>query len=124
VSRADEAKAGDPLTIEVQHAGPVPVVRLTGELDLVSAGSFRAALDELILDGGRVVVDLRDLDFIDSAGLGALVRAHKKARVLQGSLVCVCDPDGQAASLFRLTGLHRVLRVSPTVEQAVDPSPG
>jgi anti-sigma B factor antagonist len=122
VSPADEVKAGEPLTIEVEYAGRVPVVRLHGELDIVSAGSFRAALDELILDGGPVVVDLRELAFIDSAGLGALVRAHKKARVLQGSLVCVCVPDGQAASLFRLTGLHRVLRVSPTLEQALDPS--
>lgn len=117
--RVEADQQGEQLTVEVLHSGQVPVVRLAGELDVVSVGRVRAVLDQLLLRSGPVVVDLRDLTFIDSAGLGALVRAHRKARVLQGQLTCVCLPDSQASKLFRITGLHRVLRLSDTLEGAL-----
>jgi anti-sigma B factor antagonist len=109
------------LTIEVERSPDVAVVRLVGELDVMTVGRLRAALDQLLLGVEPVVVDLRDLTFIDSAGLGALVRAHKKARVLQGRLTFVLSPDSHANRLLRLTGLHRVLRVVETVEDALAP---
>ncbi|GAB7003071.1 hypothetical protein JCM18899A_05420 [Nocardioides sp. AN3] len=115
---ADDQSAEEQLTIDIDRSDGVPVVRVLGELDLVSVGRLRAVLDELLLGSGPVIVDLRELAFIDSAGLGALVRAHKKARVLRGSVTCLCLPNSQVAGLFRITGLHRVLRVAATVEEA------
>jgi hypothetical protein len=44
------------------------------------------------------------------------VRAHKKARVLQRPLTCVCLPESQANRLFRITGMHRVLRIRPSID--------
>jgi anti-sigma B factor antagonist len=118
----DDEPAGAQLTIEVVRLVDVPVVRLAGELDVLSVGRLREVLDQLLLAGGPVVVDLRGLAFIDSAGLGALVRAHKKARVLRGQLTCLYLPDSQPSMLFRITGMHRVLRVSASLDGALDAS--
>jgi anti-sigma B factor antagonist len=123
VSTVDEQRAGErvdddqeQLTIVVERGPDGRVVRLSGELDVVSVGRLRTVLDQLLLGSGQLVVDLRGLSFIDSAGLGALVRAHRKARVLQGQLTCLCLPDSQASKLFRITGLHRVLRIEAGVD--------
>jgi anti-sigma B factor antagonist len=104
------------LAVAVERFADIPIVRLAGELDVVSVGRLRAVIDELLLGSGSVVIDLRGLTFIDSAGLGALVRAHKKTRVLQGELTCVCLPESHAGRLIRITGLDRVLRISASLE--------
>ena len=66
------------------------VVRVAGELDMAVAPSVAAAVDELLEAGfARVVVDLRDLSFLDSAGVHMLVSAHHAAaqRTCELSLV-------------------------------------
>jgi anti-sigma B factor antagonist len=60
-------------------AGSV-VVRLAGELDLEVAGGVAAAVEELLDDGcPHVVVDLRELSFVDSSGIHMLVAASRSA---------------------------------------------
>ena len=96
------------------------VVHLHGELDIASVPKLRATLDELLVDGPAqvIVVDLTDLTFMDSSGLGTLVGAHKKARVLKCTLKIVC-PDGMVRRVIEMTGLHHVLVTEESVEQAV-----
>lgn len=100
------------------------VVTLAGELDVYTVSSLRATLDDLLVDGASpVVVDLTDLTFMDSSGLGALVAAHKKARVLKGALKVVCH-EGVIMRLLSVTGLVRVLQLVPSVESAFgEPAP-
>ena len=94
------------------------VVTLMGELDVYTVSSVRATLDGLLLDGASpVVVDLTDLTFMDSSGLGTLVAAHKKARVLRSAFVVVCA-DGVVLRLLSVTGLIRVFHVAQSVERA------
>jgi anti-sigma B factor antagonist len=94
------------------------VVRVAGELDITTVARLRGALSALLIDGASpVVVDLTDVAFLDSAGLGALVAAHKTARVLQAGFALVCT-EGPVQQLLSITGLVRVFRISETVEQA------
>jgi anti-sigma B factor antagonist len=94
------------------------VATLVGELDIYTVSSVRATLDDLLVDGASpVVVDLTGLTFMDSSGLGTLVAAHKKARVLRSALVVVCA-DGVVLRLLSVTGLIRVLHVAQSVEHA------
>ena len=93
------------------------VVVAHGQIDLYSAPSFKEALASAI-DGGNVdlVVDLSDVSFMDSTGLGALVGAHKRLDLLGGSLVVV-SPDATIKRVFELVGLSRrfeVLAARPT----------
>jgi anti-anti-sigma factor len=100
------------------------VVTLQGELDVYTVSTVRATLDELLVDGASpVVVDLTGLTFMDSSGLGTLVAAHKKARVLRSALAVVCA-DGVVLRLLSVTGLIRVLHVSESVERALAEAEG
>lgn len=107
------------MQIEVDAAdGKTAIVRLGGRLGLLSANTVKQRLAEEVA-GGRphLVVDLNDVEFIDSSGLGALIGGLKAARVAGGDLR-IARPREQARSVLRLTTLDRVLRGYETVEEA------
>lgn len=110
------------LTVEERDA--FTVLRLAGELDVFTTSRLRAELDRQLVDEGRVhlVVDLTDLAFMDSSGLGTLIRAHRQARRLRGSFAVVC-PDGPVLKVMAVTGLVHVLRVHGTLAAATAESP-
>jgi anti-anti-sigma factor len=89
-----------------------PRVVAVGELDLSTAHLLRRQLDELHEAGWRdVTVDLRELWFMDSAGLHVLLDADERARAAAGRLRVVADPD-LAEGLIALTGSDRVLELA------------
>lgn len=94
------------------------VVEVRGEVDVHTAPELRDRLSEVI-DGGHrnVVVDLSWLSFIDSTGLGALVAARNHASVAGASLRLVCKAE-RLLKVFRITGLHEVFEIHPTLELA------
>jgi anti-anti-sigma factor len=99
--------------------GGIGVVRPTGRLDLLTATVVRQSLAQAIAAGNhRLIVDLAEVPFIDSSGLGALISGLKAARLAGGDLRIARLTD-QARQLFVLTGLDRVLRPYPTVEEAL-----
>ncbi|MBE9137740.1 STAS domain-containing protein [Nodosilinea sp. LEGE 07088] len=86
----------------------VQVIQPTGILDSTKAEEFRQAVEELLQDGANVIlVDLKDITFIDSSGLGTLVVLLKKIRGLNRSL-CICSTNDQVRMLFELTSMDRV----------------
>jgi anti-sigma B factor antagonist len=96
----------------------ITVVRCVGEIDVATAPRMRDRIARLQVDGpARVVVDLSEVTFIDSLGLGALIGVHKRARVLQGSLVIV--PSAAATRLFTATALDRVFAIRATLAEAL-----
>ena len=96
------------------------VVEVRGEVDVHSAPQLRDRLIEVI-DGGKpsVVVDLSSLQFIDSTGLGALVAALNHATAAGTKFQLVCQAD-RLLKVFRITGLHEVFAIHPTVEEAIE----
>jgi anti-sigma B factor antagonist len=107
------------MQIEVEEeSGRIAVVRLGGRLDLLSAAAVKQRLAQEIAGGHRqLVVDLNEVEFIDSSGLGALIGGLKAARVAGGDLR-IARPREQARTVLRLTTLDRVLRGYETVEEA------
>ena len=72
------------------------MVRCVGEIDVATVPGLRDRIARLQIDGPpHLVVDLTGVTFIDSLGLGALIGAHKRARVLQGSLAIVASPASE-----------------------------
>jgi anti-anti-sigma factor len=63
------------LAVHVAQDGVVCRIGLRGELDLANAGTAEAELDAALESGAPVVVDMRQLEFIDSTGIALLVRA-------------------------------------------------
>ncbi|MCW2792264.1 MAG: anti-anti-sigma factor [Nocardioides sp.] len=96
------------------------VLRLEGRLNMVAASRVRSAIEEAV-DGGRprVVVDLTEVTFMDSSGLGALIAGLKRARQASGDLR-ITGVSPQVATVLQLTNLDRVLRAHPSIDAAID----
>jgi anti-sigma B factor antagonist len=94
------------------------VLQPTGRLNMVAAPAFKSLVEETIGDGQtRIVVDLGQVTFIDSSGLGALISGLKATRQAGGDLR-IADVPEQVLTVLRLTNLDRVLRAHPTVADA------
>lgn len=95
------------------------IVQPIGRLDLLSATAFKQKLGEIVdLGKARIIVDLADVAFIDSLGLGALVAGLKLARSGGGDLR-IARPGDQAKLILELTTLNRVMRPYATVDEAL-----
>jgi anti-sigma B factor antagonist len=94
------------------------VVAVTGELDVYTAPALEEALGDLV-DAGtvRVVVDLSGVSFMDSTGLGLLIKALKWTREHGGALRIVANTD-RVLKVFRVTGLDSVLSLHATLDEA------
>ncbi len=92
-----------------RRIGPDAVVAVRGEIDNATAPQLRGALlAALDSDTRRIVVDLSEIDFVDSSGLGALVGARKQADQSGATLVIVC-PKPHVRRLFEISRLDAVL---------------
>lgn len=99
--------------VKVETRGTVLTV--SGELDIASSQTLEAELGKLH-DVATVIVDLRGLTFIDSTGLGVLVRAHQLAKE-HGRRFGLVRGNGQVTRLLSLTGLDTELLVADSTEQ-------
>jgi anti-sigma B factor antagonist len=110
------------LNLSERAVDPHVIVEVRGEVDVHSAPELHDRLIQ-VLDSGTssVVVDLSWLSFIDSTGLGALVAARNHANDTGASLRLVCKTE-RLLKVFRITGLHEVFQIYPTVAQAIEPS--
>ena len=106
------------LSVSHSGAGATPVVAVSGEVDVYAAPALRDGLTDLLQDGGSVVVDLTEVGFLDSTGLGALVAARTTASGQGGTLPLVCTQQ-RILKLFTITGLDGVFTIHETVEAAL-----
>jgi anti-sigma B factor antagonist len=96
---------------DVDAAGDVAVVAVRGSLDAVAVPEFRAAVVDLIDHGwGRLRIDLVDVAFIDSAGLGVLVGLLKRVDAAGGELE-LHRPSAAVTKVLEITGLLDVLPI-------------
>lgn len=112
---------GRPVSISVttSEAGEVHIVHVAGEIDVTSAAVLRDALEALIADGHRrLVLDLSDVTFLDSTGLGIVVgRLKRLAR--HGGTMTVAASHERVLRVFTITGLDQLLAIHPDLEGAV-----
>jgi anti-sigma B factor antagonist len=89
----------------------IKTIEPAGILDSTKAEEFRQTVDQLLKDGAEVIlIDLKDISFIDSSGLGTLVVLLKKVRSMNRRL-CICSINDQVRMLFELTNMDQVFEV-------------
>jgi anti-sigma B factor antagonist len=99
------------------------VVDVTGEIDVYTAPALREKLTALVDDGHvDLVVNLTEVRFMDSTGLGLLVGVLKRVRGLDGRLQLVIDSE-RLLKVFRITALTQVFTIRETVDAALADRP-
>jgi anti-sigma B factor antagonist len=97
----------------------VPVLDVGGEIDVATSPRLQELLTGLIEGGSTfVIVNLTDVSFIDSTGLGALAAGVKEARAAGGDIRLVVTSP-QIIKLLELTGLDEVFSVASSTKDAV-----
>ncbi|HCW01170.1 MAG TPA: hypothetical protein DGK99_07160 [Acidimicrobiaceae bacterium] len=102
------------ITVE-RHDGYV-LCRPAGELDAYTVAQFRESLTDLSVEA-FILVDLSDVPFMDSAGLGALIGGIRRARENDGDVAVACNRPA-LIRLLHTTGFDRIVPVRETVEEA------
>jgi anti-sigma B factor antagonist len=105
------------ITLTDRSHGDATVVVVEGEIDVHTAPDLRERLLSLIGGGVVPIVDLSEVGFLDSSGLGALAGVNKQLETHGNRLRIVCA-DPKLVRLFSLTRLDEVLTLHPTIEDA------
>lgn len=104
-----------------KEAGGWVTLRIKGRLDNYWADHFKTALGNLIREGThKVRLDLSAVNYISSAGIGALVWCHKQLDGVRGKLV-VANPSEPVKEVLELTRLTMLLATETTAPQAGEP---
>jgi len=95
------------LKLETEKKESEMTVRLTGRITLSTSATLDNSLRDLITEGKRIVLDLTNVDYIDSAGLGALVSVYMHATRTKCHLK-ITNPKQRIRDLFNRSGLASV----------------
>lgn len=104
------------LEIQIEEADGHTVCRPVGELDAYTVGQFRESLGDLA-NAGRLLIDLSEVPFMDSAGLGALIGGIRRAREAGGEVAVACSRP-TLTRLLHTTGFDRIVPVTETLDEA------
>ena len=105
------------LDIQLEEPGNYIVCRPVGELDAFTVGQFREALSDLA-NRPQLLIDLSEVPFMDSAGLGALIGGIRRVREAGGDVAVACSRP-TLARLLHTTGFDRIVPVTESVDDAV-----
>ena len=109
------ASVPDDFAVDITGDGADLIVAVRGELDVLTAPFLWEQMEPALAGlTGKLVFDFADLGFIDSMGLGVIVRAQSRLRgETPGRQIVVRHLNAHARKVFEITGLDRVLDVQP-----------
>ena len=103
-----------------RSAQDIPIVQLRGEIDLHTCPDLRAALQRLMEEGNhRIVLNMSEVPYLDSAALGVLVDAQRRARERDGEIY-LAQMTPFVLRAFEITRLIRIFQVFPTIADATN----
>jgi len=108
-----------PFSIDVKRLNDTAVVRLAGSCTMTASGRLAECMVTLASERLKlIVVDMGQLDFIESTGLGAIVAGYVRSRRHQGE-VRLASPAPEIGHLLEVTRLNQLFRVLPSVDEAL-----
>ena len=111
--------SGDIMDFTVQQQGDVALVVLQGELDVAVAPKLKSLLKETVEQGHKkIVVDMKNVLFVDSSCLGVMVNAHKLAAANHGAIKFAQSSE-QVRKIFELTRTDKHLSFHATIDDAI-----
>lgn len=108
------------LGLSARVEGDYTVIAVSGELDVFTAPSLDKLLAESIEAGSiSLIVDLTDVTFLDSTGLGSMVKGLKGTKDQGGSLRVVASAD-RIVKVFKITGLDQAMSLTDSLPNLLD----
>jgi stage II sporulation protein AA (anti-sigma F factor antagonist) len=108
------------LAINLEVKKDVLCIRLSGELDHHTAEELREECSKLIESENikHIILNLEELSFMDSSGLGVILGRYKQIKQKHGEMV-VCAISPAVNRLFEMSGLFKIIRLEPSEENAL-----
>ena len=107
------------MEIDVTDSAEITVISPRGDLAMGTADEMKRTLTKLVDDGSRkLLVDLGEVGYIDSLGLGALVASLKHARSVGGDL-CLCALQDDVRTFLEMTRLNKAVTIYDTRSEAL-----
>ena len=108
------------MTFIAENISGACVVTMPERLVMANADTWRSHVKRVIDDGNhRLILDLADVEFVDSSGLSVLVFALKCVRAIDGEAVLL-NPSQNVLSLIELTRLHEVFEIFMDRDSAIE----
>lgn len=96
------------------------IVKLKGELDHHGAKQGRAKIDSLFKQERckSIILDLRDLSFMDSSGIGLIMGRYKLCKENGGNL-CLVNEKEDVERILKLAGIFKIIKVYSSIDEAL-----
>ena len=107
------------MQLEVEKSGDVAVVTLQAEhLDASVADEFKRSMTRILDTNSQVVFDMSPLQFVDSAGLGAILSCLRRLSAANGDLK-LCGLSKPVRAVFEISRMHRIFEIFHTRAEAI-----
>jgi len=108
------------IKVGIRQLETAAVVDVAGEVDMATSPELRSALKRLTRSSpARIVVNLTDVDFMDSSGIATLVQAMKESKP-HGGQVVLAAPSQNLLRVLQLSNLTTLFRIYATVDDAIE----
>jgi stage II sporulation protein AA (anti-sigma F factor antagonist) len=109
------------LHIDLSSKDDILIIRLVGELDHHTAEQLRSKVEEKMDQHGikHILLNLKDLTFMDSSGLGVILGRYKRVTQLGGQMI-ICAISPSIYRLFELSGMFKILKIVDSEQQALE----
>ncbi|WP_028574941.1 STAS domain-containing protein [Desulfonatronovibrio hydrogenovorans] len=95
------------------------IIEVSGRLDTTTASDFEARSLEEMADAKNIIIDLKQVEYVSSAGLRGILSVGKKVRAEGGTLV-FCNLQGMVREVFEISGFSSIFTLHETREKALE----
>ncbi|MEI6610367.1 MAG: STAS domain-containing protein [Deltaproteobacteria bacterium] len=101
----------------------ISIIMIKGNMSADAIEHARSEIEGIVaVDGTELLLDLKEVEFIDSAGIGAIVYMVKRCR-RSGGTVKIANVQGQVRDVFRMAGLDKALDIYTSIDTALESYP-
>jgi len=108
----------DNFSVKNELSGNVAVVTVTGRVDSVTAAEVDAELVKVVQENSKIVMELKGVEYISSAGIRSIVKALQTVRKSDGG-VKLASASEPVETVLRTVGMMQMLQNYPSVEEAI-----
>ncbi len=95
------------------------LVKVNGELDHHIAAKIKEEVDNKMRSSNaiNIIFDFSELTFMDSSGIGVIMGRYKKTRTLGGRVIA-CGVNAQILRIMEMSGIDKIIKLTPTLKKA------